>query len=73
MLQHGGKFGLWVTLCCAVPLAALGAVLLFNVPTLPASLVAFAGLSLIAPRLLAVSNRTKRDEEATQMPGPSHR
>ncbi len=53
LMERGkGNFGIWVGVCCAVPLAALAAVLLLNAPTLPVSLAAFAVLMLIAPRLL---------------------
>ena len=55
MTRRGGNLGVWVGLCCTVPLAALAAVLVFNAPTLPVSVVAFAVLIVIAPRLLAAA------------------
>jgi hypothetical protein len=58
MLPGGARFAFWVALSCVVPLAALGAVLMFGAPVLPTSLVAFVILALIAPRLLGISSRT---------------
>ncbi len=64
---------LWVALCCAVPLAALAAVLLFDAPALLASLVAFAALCLIAPHLLAASPRAQQGHTEADEQAPSNR
>ncbi len=64
---------MWVALCCAVPLVALAAVLLFDAPTLPISLAAFAALVLIAPRLLGVASAGSGRHAGRSKPGPEDR
>lgn len=56
MAQRAGGFAGWVVLCCAVPLAALGAVLLFDTPAWATCVAAFLALGLIAPHLLAAGS-----------------
>ncbi len=73
MEQGRGKLGIWVVLCSAVPLAALGAVLLLNAPALWTTAAAFAVLMLIAPRLLAVASAGSGKGRRGDEPGPRNR
>ncbi len=73
MFLGQGRFALWVPLSCTVPLAALAAVLVFNAPVLPASLVALAVLGLIAPRLFAASGTARRAQAGAGKPEPGNR
>ncbi len=56
MNTHKGQGGqaLLVTLCCLVPLSALGATLFLNTPILPTVLVALVVLVPLAERLLTI-------------------
>ena len=48
-MNRSGKQHLWLMLlCCLIPLAALGAIFLFNIPT---SSALFVGLLLLCPIL----------------------